>query len=348
MKWVPLSSGPRPPVVFAGSMFLIVILFCAISERPATADSNEFSKYVQPFFAKNCYQCHSARLKTGGLNLEAYMSATAPLQDQREWEKIVQRLTAGQMPPRGMPRPNETELKTVVTWIESELDRAPQSSAIRIHRLNRVEYNNTIRDLLGVDVKAANDFPPDDSVFGFDNIAQALSVSPSLMEKYLAAAERISKTAIFGPDLKVTTYVLKAPLPRRMEFANPIEIVQPAYYSFNHYDDTGRSQPGSLHTSYTFPIDAQYEFRIVGAGNRPPGSEPGQCTLYIDGKLIRTFAVEEAESDGFVRRTDHWDVRLKVTAGMHDLVIAFPRQFHGLPASMGGPESGACASGRPS
>jgi hypothetical protein len=317
----------------------LLALFCVADERPATtSDSNEFSSYVRPFFAKNCYQCHNARLKTGGLNLEAYTKA-APLQDQQEWEKIARRLTAGEMPPKGMPRPNEKDLKAVVTWIENELASAPRSTtAIRVHRLNRVEYNNTIRDLLGVDGKAANDFPPDDSVFGFDNIAQALTVSPSLMEKYLAAAERISKTALFGPDLKMTAELLTAPLPRRMESANPVEITQPAYYTFNQYDKTGLSLPGSLHTSYNFPIGAEYEFRIVGAGNRPPGSDPGQCTFYIDGKLVKTFVVEEVRVDGFVRRTDHWDIRLRVAAGTHELIIAFPRQFHGLPTSMGGPE----------
>ncbi len=334
-----MISGAARPLVIVGFTSLILVLNAADERPAATTGSSHFSKNIQPFFAKNCYQCHNAKLMTGGLNLEGYTSAAALRLDQQKWEKIERRLTAGEMPPKEMPRPNETELKAVLAWIGNELDRAPQSTAaIRVHRLNRVEYNNTIRDLLGVDGKAANDFPPDDSVYGFDNIAQALSVSPSLMEKYLAAAEKISKIAVFGPDLKVTTELLKAPLPRRMEFANPVNIVQPAFYSLHQYDLTGLSQPGSLHTSYNFPVDAEYDFRIVGAGNRPPGSEPAECTFFVDGKLVHTFAVREMEADGFVRRTDHWDIRLKMTAGKHELVIAFPRQFHGMPAGMGGPE----------
>ncbi|MSO23560.1 MAG: DUF1587 domain-containing protein, partial [Acidobacteria bacterium] len=165
------GHAPRPlttaAVLVACFMCLVPVLRAADERPAAAADSNHFSKNIQPFFAKNCYQCHNAKSMTGGLNLERYTSAAALRLDQQKWEKIEGRLTAGEMPPKEMPRPNETELKAVLAWIGNELDRAPQSTAaIRVHRLNRVEYNNTIRDLLGVDGKAANDFPPDDSVYG--------------------------------------------------------------------------------------------------------------------------------------------------------------------------------------
>ena len=333
-----MNLKPRSSTILAGPILTCVALLCIADDRPAANTSAEFSRSIQPFLAKNCYACHNAKLKTGGLNFEGYTSAAAVAQNQDDWEKISRRLRAGEMPPATRPQPAAAEVHTVTNWIENELDRIPRtSSPLRVHRLNRVEYNNTVRDLLGVNVNVANDFPPDDSVFGFDNIAQALTVSPSLMAKYLATAERISKSAVFGQDLSVTTDLLKAPLPRRLEFANPVQITQPAYYSMQNYDLTGLSQPGSFHETYNFPVDGEYELRIVGAGNRPAGSEVGECQLYIDGKLAQAFVVEGIESDGFIRRADHWDTRRKFTAGPHEIVIAFPRQFHGLPVAMGGP-----------
>jgi len=124
-----------------------------------------FTKSIQPFFAKNCYGCHNPKLKTGGLNLEAYTSAASLSQDPDQSEKILKKLQAGEMPPKGLPRPSADEVKTVTTWIESELDLQTESDSGRVltRRLNRVEYNNTVRDLLGVDVRPADDFPQDDS-----------------------------------------------------------------------------------------------------------------------------------------------------------------------------------------
>lgn len=206
------------------------------------------------------------------------------------------------------------------------------------HRLNRAEYNNTIRDLLGVDIQAADDFPQDDSIYGFDNIADALSVSPLLMEKYVAAAEKIANAAIFGPDLKPEPVRFDLVIPRRMEATNIVRITKPAYYSPWNYDVTGLSQPGSLHLSYQLPVTAGYVFRIVGGGIRPPGSVPTRCTFWIDGKIVQTFDVPDVSLSGFERRPDTWEVRLKMPAGMHDFVVAYPRQFHGLPPRYGGPD----------
>ena len=305
-----------------------------------SAQSVAFAKSVQPFFAKNCYACHNAQNNSGGLNLESYTSATAFSQDGDESGKILKRLAAGEMPPKGLPRPSDQDVKAVTKWIETELDRQIGASTGRVvaRRLNRVEYNNTVRDLLGVDVRPADDFPQDDSAYGFDNIAQALSVSPLLMEKYVATAERIARMAVFGPNLKTVTAVYLPPLPRRMETTNRTQVSFPAYYSMTNYDRTGLSQPGSFHTTHVFPADGEYLIRIAGAGFRPVGSEPGQMTFWLDGKLIQTFQVDiDVEQSGFERRPDHWDVRIKVPAGPHELVAAFPNQFDGLAAIFRGP-----------
>ena len=324
-------------------LLLLVPWICPVDGQVSLAPPTEFGKSLQPFFAKNCYSCHNAQVKSGGLNLEAYSSAASLNQERDAFEKILKRLQAGEMPPKGMPRPNDGELKVVTNWIQAEFDRAdrlarPTAGRVLARRLNRTEYNNTVRDLLGVDDQPANDFPPDDSAYGFDNIAQALSISPTLMEKYLATAERVARAAVFGPQLKTTTAVFLPTVPRRMEFTNRLRVEPPAYYSMADYDATGLSQPGSFHSTYKFPVDGEYVIRIVGAGFRPNGSDPGQMAFWFDGKLIQTFPVEvNVEEVGFERRPDHWDVRMNIKAGFHELVAVFPNQFHGLPTILGGP-----------
>jgi mono/diheme cytochrome c family protein len=322
----------------AAAIVLLGLVITPAAGQSSPADAT-FIQSIQPFFAQHCHACHNPKLNNGGLNLEAYTSATLFSQDRDESEKILKKLQAGEMPPKGLPRPGTEELKVVTTWIETDLDRTRiDSGRVLARRLNRVEYNNTVRDLLGVDVRPADDFPQDDSAYGFDNIAQALSVSPLLMEKYVATAERIARMAVFGPNLKTLTTVYLPPLPRRMETTNRTLVPFPAYYSMTNYDVTGLSQPGSFHVTHVFPADGEYLIRIAGAGFRPPGSEPGQVTIRLDGKLIKTFQVDvDVEQSGFERRPDHWDVRLKIAAGPHELVAAFPNQFDGLPALFGGP-----------
>jgi mono/diheme cytochrome c family protein len=319
--------------------------FLCLADEPSTtgaASAASFTSSVQPVLAKNCTGCHNAKLKTGGLNLEGFASVPPSAQDRDTFEKVLRKLEAGEMPPKGLPRPSEAELNTVAKWIQTRFGLAARTSVtsaapVKVRRLNRVEYNNSIRDLLGIDVQPANDFPQDDSAYGFDNIAQALSVSPLLMEKYLASAERIARAAVFGPDLKTTTEVFLPPLPRRMEFTNRTLVPFPAYYSKKDYDETGLSQPGSFHKNYRFPADGEYLIRIAAAGFRPNGSDPGEVTFWFDGKPVQTFPVEvDTEQSGFERRPDHWDVRIPISAGPHELTIAFPHQFDGLPTVFGG------------
>ena len=305
-------------------------------------DSASFTKSVQPFFAKNCYGCHNATIKSGGLNLQDFNGAVSTAQDAQTVDKILRRVRSGEMPPAGRQRPDEAEIRLVTSWIEKELDRTEplipgDANRAYARRLNRAEYNNTVRDLLGVDIQAAADFPPDDSAHGFDNMADVLSVSPLLMEKYLAAAEKIARIAVFGPDIENLTTTYQQALPRRMETTNLVLVQQPAYYSPTDYDETGLSHPGSFHQIHHFAADGEYLIRLAGAGYRPRGSEPGELTFWVDGKQVATLPVlVDVPSTGFEYRPDHWEVRINVIAGKHELVAAFPRQYEGLPAVYGG------------
>jgi hypothetical protein len=302
-----------------------------------------FDKYPQTLPLRQLLCLPQSRAKkTAGIDLEAYAGQASVLDDRATGEDVLKMLKSGQMPPAGMPRPDENELQAVIKNLEGAFLAAdaaakPDPGHIAPHRLNRTEYNNTVRDLLGVDIHPADDFPQDDSVFGFDNIADSLTISPLLMEKYIAAAEKIADTAIFGPDLKPAPVRIDVPVPRRMETTNSVEITKPAYYSMSNYDVTGLSQPGSYHLSYQLPVTAEYVFRITGAGTRPGGSEPTTVEFWVDGKLAKTYDVANVGLSGFERRPDFWEERLKLSAGTHEFVVAFPRQFDGLPAKYGGP-----------
>src|SRR5262245_42933637 len=149
-----------------------------------------------------CIGCHNEKLKTGGLvpdNVDlSRVGNQAPV-----FEKIVQKLRSGSMPPAGLPRPDSATYNSLATYLETELDRAaasnPDPGRPAVHRLNRAEYTNAIRDLLGIDTDAL-DFsallPADDAAYGFDNIGDILGISPALLDRYLSAAEKITRLAI--------------------------------------------------------------------------------------------------------------------------------------------------------
>ena len=153
---------------------------------------------------KYCATCHSERLKTGGVVLEKIDTTKAG--DHAElWEKVAEKIRGGMMPPPGMPRPDKAALDGLATWAENELDRAylahSNPGRVGLHRLNRAEYGNAVRDLLDLEVDPAELLPADDSSAGFDNIADALTVSPVLLERYLSAAWKISSSRLAIPTL---------------------------------------------------------------------------------------------------------------------------------------------------
>jgi hypothetical protein len=151
---------------------------------------------------KYCVTCHNQRLKTGGLTLDTMDLGKIPAQAE-VWEKVIRKLRSGTMPPAGIPRPDAATYGRVAGWIEAQIDQASEPYAGRpiLHRLNRSEYANAVRDLLALDIDAAALLPPDDSAFGFDNISDALGVSPSLQEHYLDAALKIGALAVGDPKI---------------------------------------------------------------------------------------------------------------------------------------------------
>src|SRR5713226_513362 len=156
-----------------------------------------YSREIQPLFAKYCVQCHGGSKPKAHLALDAFQNEESILKTPEVLDKIQEKIRAREMPPKEKPQPTGDERKLLTRWIDAKLTKLSQTGnkgdpgRVTIRRLNRVEYNNTIRDLVGIDFHAADDFPSDDVGYGFDNIGDVLSMAPILMEKYLDAAERI-------------------------------------------------------------------------------------------------------------------------------------------------------------
>ena len=308
-------------------LITVTVLACHASQDP-----------IQPFLAKNCSACHNAKQKAGGLNVDALAGVA---QNRDTWEAIARMVGTGQMPPPGLPRPDRAQSQSVTGWIERELDRIdaaakPNPGRVTARRLNRAEYNNTVRDLLGVDFKPADDFPQDDSGYGFDNIADALSLSPVLMEKYLSAAEKIVRTALTGPErFKPTVVRHQPPYRAGSDGGDNSRFLSILPYTITDYDLTGLSLPSALHTMHRFPADGIYEFRIDPEGNRPKPSEPFPVAVWIDGKQVASVNFEASDNPTAMEGVDQL-VKLRAPAGDHWVAVSPLHLFEGLPAKYGG------------
>jgi len=312
------------------------------ARQEAQSKGGDFEKTIQPFLADNCIACHNEKRKSGELNLETYKTAASVTQagahNRDQWETVLLKLKTGEMPPKGAPRPDPAELKAVIAWIESEFAIAdrnvkPDPGRVTARRLNRAEYNNTVRDLLGVDFKPADDFPQDDSGYGFDNIGDVLSLSPVLMEKYLTAAEKIARTAVFGAEQMKPTMARLRSEGRK---------VVPTPKALTDYDLTGLSMPNAFHVSHKFPVEGEYNFRVFLGGNRPAASEPLSIAVWVDGQRaqavdfdpekLASFEVDRQELGGKVT-----ELRAKVPAGEHWVAVTLQHLYEGLPARYEGP-----------
>lgn len=228
-------------------------------------DTIAFQKTVQPFLEKNCSACHNDKQKIANLSFDSFGNPEHALKQTDLWENVLDKLSTGKMPPPGPPKPAPKELAAVTSWIETLLSRSGSSRTsnpgrVTARRLNRTEYNNTIRDLLGVSIRPADEFPVDDSGYGFDNIGDVLAVSPMLMEKYMTAAARISKLAVFGEQLPPKPTRLARLLNRRSSDANDV-LNKGNYFPY--------SMRGAMYGSWVFPVDGEYEFRLRVANFRP-------------------------------------------------------------------------------
>jgi hypothetical protein len=244
-----------------------------------------------------CVTCHNERVKTANLSLQGL--DLAKVADHAEvWEKVIRKMRAGVMPPPDLPRPPQTEYEGLRDWLESEIDRAalprPQPGSVVLHRLNRTEYANAIRDLLDLRIDATNLLPPDDSANGFDNIAGSLTLSPTLLESYATAAARVARMAVgYWKSPTEATYLASSDA------------------SQNHrLEGMPFGTRGGIVARHDFPADGEYKFSIqnFGIGSFVPGE---QLALIIDGERAHVWPYRgvgaavgmTADSDGTLEVT---------------------------------------------
>ena len=287
------GAGPRAGVLtLFGGMLTASLLFGLPAQISGQADS--FDSAVRPVLAQTCAQCHGGPQPAGGMSVADLTSPESLVQRRDVWEAILRRLRAGDMPPAGTTRPDPAQMSAMTSYIERAFDRAdasvkPDPGRMIAHRLNRSEYANTIRDLLGIPFRAENDFPTDDSGEGFDNIGDVLTVSPLLMERYLSAAERIARWAI------------STELP-----AKPLEV---GYGDWSLVDRPrvgyegriSRPDRSTIQAEHRVEFAGEYVIRLNLPGARPTvaGIDPAPVTLglWMDGTLLATRTVETKKAD---------------------------------------------------
>jgi mono/diheme cytochrome c family protein len=273
------------------------------AQKPTQA---AFAAVTKTLFDGTCGACHNDVDLAGDLDLARYRSVESLSTDRERWEVILRKLKAGEMPPPDVERPRE-QIEALIAFLDTEFDRAdaaltPDPGRVTARRLNRAEYTNTIRDLLGIEFRADRNFPTDDSGDGFDNIGDVLTVSPVLMEKYLSAAERIADRAVGA-----------RPLPK------PIEVE----YSLR-FRNLRRLDPSNVVATHRFDFDADYELKIGLPGERPADAAPVTLGLWVDGKLVHTKSIETKPS-GLVYFNPFSEERIRVaiTEGDHTLRLGF-------------------------
>jgi Protein of unknown function (DUF1592)/Protein of unknown function (DUF1588)/Protein of unknown function (DUF1587)/Protein of unknown function (DUF1585)/Protein of unknown function (DUF1595)/Planctomycete cytochrome C len=240
----------------------------------------------QALLDQYCITCHNQKLKTGGLELDK-LDVDHAAANAETWEKVVRKLRAGMMPPAGARRPDREALDAFAGAVESALDRAaaasPNPGRTPLHRMNRVEYANAIRDLLALEVDATTLLPADDSSNGFDNIADVLGVSPALLERYVAAAAKISRLAVGDPETAPLdiTYTLKGDLSQTATL-----------------DGQPLGTRGGTIIRHIFPLDGEYSIKLSLAKLSfgqvfGEGAEGEELEVTLDGRRVKLYKLDE-------------------------------------------------------
>jgi hypothetical protein len=256
----------------------------------AVCASADTTSQYRALLDQYCVSCHNERTKIAGLKLDKADLGNVP-EGAAVWEKVIRKLRSDAMPPPGLPRPDAKAKLAFVAWLEESIDRAAvqhlNPGRTPVHRLNRAEYANAVRDLLGMEIDGAALLPPDDSGFGFDNIADVLSVSPMLTERYLAAARKISKAAVGDPVIRPVTE----------SFAINKYVKQDDRAS----EDLPFGSRGGLAVHYYFPVDGDYVIKIfllrTYDGFVRGVAEPHPLEVRVNGVRIKQFTVGGAATD---------------------------------------------------
>ncbi|PYR37768.1 MAG: hypothetical protein DMF90_05655 [Acidobacteria bacterium] len=327
----------RPLAVAIG-----MVVSVALSGSPASAQSSatrSASPSVEPraVLDRYCTGCHNEKLKSGGLALDKIDTTNVPA-GAEVWEKVIRKLTTGAMPPPGRPRPDSATYTALTAMLIGEIDREagvrPNPGRTEtIHRLNRAEYHNAVRDLFALDIDVASLLPTDDMSFGFDNIAGVLKLTPSLLDRYMVAARQISRVAVGNPALPPTaeTFRLKSDLSQDFSF-----------------DDLPMGTRGGTAIRYHFPLDADYVIKIEPLGG---GADPHWIELALDGVRVQLIKLGPrsgmGQGQGYDSEGDALNVRVPVKVGSHIVTATFVKKTSALVETVREPFLAPHAEGAP-
>lgn len=266
------------------------------------ASQLDYAKDVKPLLEKFCHDCHAGKDPVGKMQMD-HLDPQGGRKVRKEWQKIRDNLHATLMPPDDAEeKPSPDERKKLVAWLDSNplrIDCANSSypGRVTIRRLNRTEYNNTIRDLCGVDFKPADDFPSDDVGYGFDNIGDVLSLPPLLLEKYMDAAEKITAKAIVSFD----------------ESSAPV----------NRKEGKNFASSGEAAIEMDFTHTGEYIFRVRASADQA-GPELAKMAFRMDGKDVKTVEVKGKNAGDFA----NYEEKGRITKGKHRLAAAFLNDYY--------------------
>ncbi len=299
-------------------LFSALMTVFAVKANAAPPSSSSLPASVKSAVNQYCVSCHDADVKKGGLDLQILTSSNVT-QHPAPWEQVIRKLQSRQMPPVGKERPSDKTYDAIVASLTSTLDRAATKEpnpgrTETFRRLNRTEYQNAIRDLLALDIDAAALLPKDDASHGFDNVTVG-DLSPTLLNRYISAAEKISRLAVGASSRK----------PGGDTFRLPPDLTQE-----EHVEGLPVGTRGGLLRSYTFPRDGEYEIQIRLTRDRNEEveglREPHELEVLLDGARVKFFTVAPPGGDKNHEKVDaHLKVRVPVTAGPHQFGVTFTK-----------------------
>jgi hypothetical protein len=303
---------------------VLALLLCGTLRAATPEDANPYSALLDHY----CVGCHNVKSQTGGLTLEG-ADLTDVSAHPAIWEKVIRKLRTNAMPPPGLPRPNPSDQQAFLTWLETSIDRAaatePNPGRTITHRLNRTEYANAVRDLIGIEIDGAAFLPPDDSGFGFDNIGDVLSISPMLTERYLAAARKISRAAVGDPAIRPATESFE--IDKYMKQDDRVD------------EDVPFGSRGGLAVHAYFPMDGDYVVKVflqrTYEGLIRGLAEPHQIEVRLNGRKLKQFSIggTAADTDGRPRvigsdpEAEAAEIRFHAKAGPAVLAVDYVKEL---------------------
>ncbi|HXE06232.1 MAG TPA: DUF1592 domain-containing protein [Bryobacteraceae bacterium] len=309
----------------AAALLLSVQVKVSAQQSNAAHEGPPPTSSQRQFLDRYCVSCHNEKLKTGGLSL-VQVDLSKPGAQSELWEKVLRKLHTGVMPPPNMPQPPEADRLALVKWLQSSLDAAAATAKLNpgrtetLRHLNRTEYQNSIRDLLALDIDATSYLPADESGHGFDNVIVG-DLSPTLLDRYISAAQKISRLAVGTTQASLQSDIISLPADLTQE---------------DHLPGLPMGTRGGISTSYTFAQDGEYDIQVLLARNLEGNvsglreARPHEMLVLLDREPVKTFTIQKPATRDDSSFDRDLKVRVKVSAGPHNIAVTFLQEGSSL------------------